>query len=113
MQLLVAITFIGGFLFSLLWEAKSRYNLPYMVLMIPCSAAAVSMLADAIVSVISSYFASRPEMLDAARIDRDTSINDATLGGFDDRRAQDREKTARFYFFRRKDSSQDQQAKEK
>ena len=28
---------IGGFLFSLIWEAKARYSLPYMVFMIPAA----------------------------------------------------------------------------
>ena len=29
---------IGGFLFSILWEASSRYVLPYVVYMIPLAA---------------------------------------------------------------------------
>lgn len=30
--------FIGGFLFSVIWEASSRYTLPYFVMLIPCAA---------------------------------------------------------------------------
>ena len=29
------LIFIGGFLFHILWEAKSRYILPYIVILIP------------------------------------------------------------------------------
>ena len=35
---IVFIIFIGGFLFSLLWESKSRYVMPYVVMLIPCGA---------------------------------------------------------------------------
>lgn len=35
---LAAVTVIGGFFFSLLWEAKTRYILPYYLLMFPCAA---------------------------------------------------------------------------
>lgn len=36
---LAAIAVIGGFCFSLLWEAKTRYILPYYLFMFPCAAA--------------------------------------------------------------------------
>lgn len=32
---LLLIIFIGGFLFHLLWEAKSRYILPYIIALVP------------------------------------------------------------------------------
>ncbi len=32
---LLAVIFVGGFLFHLVWEAKGQYTLPYMVLVIP------------------------------------------------------------------------------
>lgn len=35
---LPAVVIIGGFFFSLLWEAKTRYILPYYLLMFPCAA---------------------------------------------------------------------------
>jgi len=35
---LPGLIFIGGFLFSILWEAGSRYVYPYMVLILPCMA---------------------------------------------------------------------------
>lgn len=44
LQCLMGIGVIGGFLFSILWEAKSRYVLPYIVLLIPYMALGISML---------------------------------------------------------------------
>ncbi len=35
-MLLPEIILIGGVLFSLLWEAKTRYSFPYMIYMLPC-----------------------------------------------------------------------------
>ena len=35
---LFAVTVLGGFFFSLLWEAKARYILPYYLFMFPCAA---------------------------------------------------------------------------
>ncbi|WP_026669595.1 hypothetical protein [Butyrivibrio sp. AE3006] len=35
---ILAITIIGGFLFHIMWEAKSQYTLPYFVLMLPMAA---------------------------------------------------------------------------
>lgn len=37
-NLILLVTFIGGFLFSLLWEAQSRYIMPYCVMLIPYAA---------------------------------------------------------------------------
>lgn len=34
---LIAVVVIGGFCFSLLWEAKTRYILPYYLFMFPCA----------------------------------------------------------------------------
>lgn len=36
---LLSVAVIGGFCFSLLWEAKTRYILPYYLFMFPCAAA--------------------------------------------------------------------------
>ena len=41
-QLLPFVYFIGGFLFQFIWEAKSRYCLPYFVFLIPVSSLAIS-----------------------------------------------------------------------
>ena len=42
LQCLLLIGVIGGFLFSILWEAKSRYVLPYIILLIPYMALGIS-----------------------------------------------------------------------
>ena len=39
-RVLLPVAFIGGFLFSLLWEASGRYVFPYFILLIPLAAAA-------------------------------------------------------------------------
>ena len=40
--LIVIVFFIGGLLFSLIWEAKGRYTMPYFVILIPLAAAGLS-----------------------------------------------------------------------
>lgn len=42
LQCLLLVGVIGGFLFSILWEAKSRYVLPYIILLIPYMAVGIS-----------------------------------------------------------------------
>lgn len=37
-NLILLVTFIGGFLFSMLWEASARYVLPYYIAIIPYAA---------------------------------------------------------------------------
>jgi len=99
---LPAITILGGFLFSIIWEAKSRYVLPYYVLMVLYAAYGMYCLHQMVEHIIAKYFASRPEMMDAKRIDEDSSLNDATLGGFDDRRDTDKPRRGRIVLFRRR-----------
>ncbi|MBQ2802353.1 MAG: glycosyltransferase family 39 protein [Lachnospiraceae bacterium] len=41
---LLLIGIYGGFLFTLIWEAKTRYTFPYMVLMIPYAAISIEYL---------------------------------------------------------------------
>ncbi len=41
-KLIYIITFIGGFLFSMIWEAGSRYVLPYFVMLLPYAAKGLS-----------------------------------------------------------------------
>ena len=45
-MILLYITFLGGFTFHIIWEAKSRYILPYTVLLIPNSCIGVTALID-------------------------------------------------------------------
>lgn len=46
LQCLMLIGVIGGFLFSILWEAKSRYVLPYIILLIPYMALGISAVTE-------------------------------------------------------------------
>jgi membrane-associated protease RseP (regulator of RpoE activity) len=34
-ELLIAIVFLGGYLFHMVWESSSSYTLPYFVMLIP------------------------------------------------------------------------------
>lgn len=51
-DLLIPICFVGGFLFSLIWEAQSQYGMPFFFLLIPLAAkgfvAFVNQIADMI-----------------------------------------------------------------
>ena len=38
--------FTGGFLFSLIWEAKGRYVFPFFVMLIPVAAAGLKIALD-------------------------------------------------------------------
>ncbi|NTV77746.1 MAG: hypothetical protein HGA25_01030, partial [Clostridiales bacterium] len=44
------IGIIGGFLFSLLWEAKSRYILPYFIFMLPYAAGGIGVISNILVT---------------------------------------------------------------
>lgn len=43
-MILLYLTFLGGFTFHIIWEAKSRYILPYIVLVIPNSCIGITTL---------------------------------------------------------------------
>lgn len=45
-SLILPMTFIGGFLFHMFWEAKGQYTIIYFVLLLPYAAAGFSGLAD-------------------------------------------------------------------
>lgn len=40
--LVFLVTFIGGFLFSVMWEAEARYVMPYFVMLLPYAAAGLA-----------------------------------------------------------------------
>ena len=40
-QILPGIILLGGFFFTMIWEAKSRYVYPYIVMILPCAAYSV------------------------------------------------------------------------
>ena len=41
-QILPGIIFLGGFFITILWEAKSRYVYPYIVMILPCAACSIA-----------------------------------------------------------------------
>jgi hypothetical protein len=45
-EYLIHIAIFGGFLFSILWEAKTRYVFPYYVMMIPMAAIAIGTITE-------------------------------------------------------------------
>lgn len=51
MRHLLAVTVIGGFLFSVIWEAKTRYVFPYYMMMFPMAALGYGELAGLVQSV--------------------------------------------------------------
>lgn len=42
---LIPVVLVGGFLFSLLWEAKPRYVYPYFVILLPYATVGIAYLA--------------------------------------------------------------------
>lgn len=50
---LLAVTMIGGFLFSILWEAKARYILPYYIMMYPFAIKGYYLLISSAAELIS------------------------------------------------------------
>ena len=41
-QILPGIILLGGFFFTMIWEAKSRYVYPYIVMILPCAACSIT-----------------------------------------------------------------------
>lgn len=48
---ILLVFIVGGFLFSIMWEAKSRYILPYYVAMIPYSALMIDLFINKIIKI--------------------------------------------------------------
>lgn len=53
--LILFVTFLGGFLFSLLWEANGRYVFPYFVFLIPAAAMGLSKCCQAITLCLNKF----------------------------------------------------------
>ncbi|MBQ8189930.1 MAG: hypothetical protein IJZ44_09150 [Lachnospiraceae bacterium] len=51
-----SLSVVGGFLFSILWEAKTRYTYPYFVMMIPTCAYGIYFLGEKICKTIVRIF---------------------------------------------------------
>ncbi len=65
--LLLILVFLGGFSFHLLWEAKSRYIIPYIVILIPV---AVSGAEEIIEKLEMKIRKKNSRMLEAGKIER-------------------------------------------
>ncbi len=57
-----AVSIIGGFLFSIMWEAKARYILPYYIMMFPLAAAGYRQMISAAAGLYRKY--KKPEEKD-------------------------------------------------
>lgn len=55
-SIVLTIGFIGGFLFSILWEASGRYAFPYFMLLIPLASGAAGTVMDVIEGKVLSKF---------------------------------------------------------
>ena len=53
-EYLIGVVLIGEFLFSLIWEAKSRYVYPYAVIMIPFAACSLMHCGEAVVNKLKN-----------------------------------------------------------
>ena len=58
-QILPGIILLGGFFFTLIWEAKSRYVYPYMILVLPCVAHSIAYYAGWLKTVLAKQIAGR------------------------------------------------------
>lgn len=52
LQQVTVVTVIGGFLFSILWEAKARYIFPYYVMMFPFAAVGYQCAGQAVIALM-------------------------------------------------------------
>ena len=50
-HMIIPITLVGGFLFTMLWEAMSRYVLPYIIYMLPVAAIGWSCAANVVCQI--------------------------------------------------------------
>lgn len=52
---LIGLILIGGFLFSIIWEAKSRYIYPYIVIAMPCVAGSAGVYCGKAIGCFTKY----------------------------------------------------------
>lgn len=50
----IGLIFLGGFSFHILWEGKSRYILPYIVILIPISCIGITMIINKVEEIIKN-----------------------------------------------------------
>lgn len=56
LNVLLLIAVVGGFLFCILWEAKSRYMLPFAIFLLPYMARGIHMAQDTVQRLIARLF---------------------------------------------------------
>ncbi len=56
MQHLIVVTIIGGFFFSIIWEAKSRYILPYYLMMFPLTVIGYEKLFEKVLTIVALFW---------------------------------------------------------
>jgi hypothetical protein len=61
-DLMPVIYVLGGFFFSILWEAKSRYIFPYYVFMLLYASYGVYVIAERMDYFLAKYFTERPKL---------------------------------------------------
>ncbi|MCQ2519368.1 MAG: glycosyltransferase family 39 protein [Lachnospiraceae bacterium] len=54
-SVLPVLAFVGGFLFSLIWEASGRYTYPYFIILLPIAAAGIGKTWKLLMSVYFKY----------------------------------------------------------
>lgn len=53
--MLLYLIFLGGFFFHLLWEMKSRYTMPYVIMLIPLVAIGINDFFNLICNKLQEY----------------------------------------------------------
>lgn len=76
--LLLAICFLGGFSFHILWEAKSRYIIPYVAILIPIAVAGISELSEFMKSKINRNKTKQRKLLKEGESEDEKSISSNT-----------------------------------
>ena len=56
MQHLMVVIIIGGFFFSIIWEAKSRYILPYYLMMFPLATIGYEKLFEKGLTIVALFW---------------------------------------------------------
>ena len=62
-SIVLTIGFIGGFLFSILWEASGRYAFPYFMLLIPLASGAAGTIMETAENIVLSKIKKKDEKM--------------------------------------------------
>lgn len=58
-EMLMAVAFVGGFLFSIIWEAKGRYTMPYFIFMLVYTANGLFVSCKLLDFIVKKFFIRR------------------------------------------------------